>query len=176
MNGFTVAILFTLILNQMVIFDFAENSSLENWYIVNDDVMGGVSRSEIFINENGNAVFKGSVSLENNGGFCSVRYGLEKVLLTDSEKITLHIKGDGKRYQFRIKANRRDNHSYISYFETTGNWQTIEIPLNEMYPVFRGRKLDMPNFSHNSMEEIAFLIGNKKEEKFQIEIDKIELK
>ena len=138
--------------------------------------MGGMSRSTISINENGNAVFKGSISLENNGGFCSVRYNLEETPVTDFEKATFRIKGDGKRYQFRIKANRNDNHSYISYFETTGNWETIEIPLNEMYPVFRGRKLNMPNFSDNSIEEIAFLIGNKKEETFQLEIDKIELK
>jgi hypothetical protein len=176
MNHTISALLFISIINTMVIFDFTKNSNLENWQIINDNVMGGMSRSTISINENGNAVFKGSISLENNGGFCSVRYNLEETPVTDFEKATFRIKGDGKRYQFRIKANRNDNHSYISYFETTGNWETIEIPLNEMYPVFRGRKLNMPNFSDNSIEEIAFLIGNKKEETFQLEIDKIELK
>jgi hypothetical protein len=45
-----------------------------------------------------------------------------------------------------------------------------------MYPSFRGRKLDKPNFSEDYIEEIAFLIGNKSEEKFQLLIDKIELK
>lgn len=160
----------------MVIFDFNEKSSLENWYIINDNVMGGVSRSNISINEDGNAVFKGSVSLENNGGFCSVRYDFEEIDVTNFEKITFRIKGDGKKYQFRIRANRDDYYSYINYFETSGKWQTIEIPLREMYPVFRGRKLEMPDFSHKKIEEIAFLIGNKKEENFRLEIDKIELK
>lgn len=169
-------LLFISILNTMVIFDFSENSSLENWYTINDNVMGGVSRSEISINEEGNAVFKGSVSLENNGGFCSVRYDFEETPVTDFEKITFRIKGDGKRYQFRIRANRDDYYSYITYFETSGNWETIEIPLRKMYPVFRGRKLEMPDFSNDTIEEIAFLIGNKKEETFRLEIDKIELK
>ena len=171
-----LGLLFILIINPMEIFDFSKNNSLDNWQIINDGVMGGVSRSEISINEYGNAVFSGTVSLENNGGFCSVRYDFEKIEVKDSKKAVLRIKGDGKKYQFRIRANRNDYYSFISYFETSGNWETIEIPLNEMYPVFRGRKLDMPDFSGNAIEEIAFLIGNKKEETFRLEIDKIELK
>ncbi len=176
MNYTIITVLFISILNTMVIFDFTENSNLENWQIINDNVMGGVSQSDITINEEGNAVFKGSVSLENNGGFCSARYNFNEISVRDHQKITLRIKGDGKRYQFRIRANRNDRYSYITYFETSGNWETIEIPLGKMYPVFRGRKLDMPDFSGNVIEEVAFLIGNNKEEKFQLEIDKIELK
>ena len=44
-----------------------------------------------------------------------------------------------------------------------------------MYPAFRGRKLSIGNFSSKNIEEIAFLIGNKKEEHFKLEIDKIYL-
>jgi len=44
-----------------------------------------------------------------------------------------------------------------------------------MYPVFRGRKLDLNDFSSNGIEEIALLIGNKKEESFRLEISKIYL-
>lgn len=176
MNHLLSILLFISILNPMEIFDFSKKSSLNSWYIINDNVMGGVSRSNISINENGNAVFNGSVSLENNGGFCSVRHDLSEKSVSDFEKISLRIKGDGKKYQFRIRENRNDYYSYISYFETSGDWETIEISLKEMYPVFRGRKLNMPNFSGNSIEEVAFLIGNDKEETFQIEIDKIELK
>ena len=52
----------------------------------------------------------------------------------------------------------------------------MEISLSNMYPSFRGRKLALPNFSSKNIEEITFLIGNKKEESFQLEIDKIYLK
>ena len=45
-----------------------------------------------------------------------------------------------------------------------------------MYPSFRGRKLDEPNFYHESIEEITFLIANKQNEDFKLLIDKIELK
>ncbi|WP_367889209.1 CIA30 family protein [Polaribacter filamentus] len=118
----------------------------------------------------------GDISLENNGGFSSVRYRFEKILINKSTKISVRIKGDGKKYQFRIKSNSGDYYSYISPFSTTGEWQEIEIPLKDMYPSFRGRKLDQPNFSNDAIEEITFLIGNKNKEKFQLLIDKIELK
>lgn len=45
-----------------------------------------------------------------------------------------------------------------------------------MYPTFRGRKLDSPNYSADGIEEIAFLIGNKRAESFKLEIDAISLK
>ncbi|MFT7377466.1 MAG: NADH dehydrogenase [ubiquinone] 1 alpha subcomplex assembly factor 1, partial [Sphingobacteriales bacterium] len=57
-----------------------------------------------------------------------------------------------------------------------GDWQEIQITLKNMYPSFRGRKLDKPSFSEDYIEEIVFLIGNKIEESFQLQIDKIELK
>ena len=51
----------------------SKNIGIENWTIVNDDVMGGISKSGIFINEENNLIFKGYLSLENNGGFASSR-------------------------------------------------------------------------------------------------------
>jgi NADH dehydrogenase [ubiquinone] 1 alpha subcomplex assembly factor 1 len=176
MNYIFSVLMFISNLSVMVIFESSNSSSIGHWYTVNDNVMGGVSQSDIAIHENGNAVFEGSVSLQNNGGFCSVRYNNEKINAAGYEKVTFRIKGDGKRYQFRIKTDQRDSFSYTTWFNTSGDWETIEILLKDMYPVFRGRKLDMPNFSQNKISEFGFLIGNKKEETFRLEIDKIELK
>jgi NADH dehydrogenase [ubiquinone] 1 alpha subcomplex assembly factor 1 len=159
-----------------IIFDFNKSSNIKNWIVIDDVVMGGKSSGSFKLNSDGYGVFVGDISLENNGGFSSVRYRFEKILINKSTKISVRIKGDGKKYQFRIKSNSGDYYSYISPFSTTGEWQEIEIPLKEMYPSFRGRKLDQPNFSNDAIEEITFLIGNKNKEKFQLLIDKIELK
>ncbi|MFQ3181336.1 MAG: NADH dehydrogenase [ubiquinone] 1 alpha subcomplex assembly factor 1, partial [Polaribacter sp.] len=78
---------------------------------------------------------------------------------------------DGKKYQFRVKDNRANYHSFIAVFETNGAWQTIKIKLSEMYPAYRGRVLSIGNFSSESIEELAFLIGNKTVENFKLEID-----
>tara|TARA_B100000787_G_scaffold164747_1_gene147815 strand:+ start:47 stop:319 length:273 start_codon:yes stop_codon:yes gene_type:complete len=90
--------------------------------------------------------------------------------------VVLKLKGDGKQYQFRVKTNSKDYYSYITTFSTSGKWQEIEIPLKDMYPGYRGRKLDQPNFSSDYIEEIMFLIGNKKEENFKLLLDNLELK
>lgn len=158
-----------------LIFDFNKNSNIENWTIVDDVVMGGKSSSTFRLSAQGHGVFQGVISLENNGGFSSVRYRFEKIRIGESTKIILRIRGDGKKYQFRIKSNSDDYYSYIAPFSTTGDWQEIEIPLKEMYPSFRGRKLDQPNFSNDYIEEITFLIGNNRQEEFKLLIDKIEL-
>ena len=68
-----------------------------------------------------------------------------------------------------------DYFSFIAPFLTSGEWQEIVIPLEDMYPSFRGRRLNQPNFSSDYIEELAFLIGNKKSESFKLLIDKITL-
>lgn len=159
--------------SHMVIFDFESNSSLSEWYVVNDGVMGGLSEGKLSINKKGNAIFEGTVSLENYGGFTSVRYGFEPKNIEGKSKAVIHLKGDGKSYQFRVKTNTNDWLSYVYTFDTSGSWETISIPLDEMYPSFRGRKLDMPNFPIENLSEITFLIANKRAEDFRLEIDKI---
>lgn len=163
-------------MNNIEIFDFKTNSDLRNWQIVNDGVMGGTSQSKFYLNSQSHGCFEGTVSLENNGGFCSVRYGFNSIALNKNKIICLRIKGDGKNYQFRVKSNANDSHSYIYPFRTSGDWQNIEIPIIEFYPSFRGRKLDIPNYDGSNLEEIAFLIGNKKEENFQLLLDRTEVK
>lgn len=163
-------------MSSMIIFDFTAQSDIQDWLVTDDSVMGGESSGTFKLNADGFGVFSGSVSLENNGGFSSVRYRFDKLKIKGYDKISIKLRGDGKRYQFRIKSNSGDYYSYISTFSTSGEWQEIEIPVKDMYPSFRGRKLDQPNFSNDYIEEIGFLIGNKKDEKFKLLIDKIELK
>jgi len=160
----------------MTLFNFNPNSNTTNWNIVDDVVMGGRSNSTFTISNNGTGVFRGKVSLENNGGFSMVQYRFDTKKVDEFSKVIMRIKGDGKTYQFRIKSNNSDYFSYVSSFNTSGDWETITIPFNIMYPAFRGRQLDAENYPGKSMEMIAFLIGNKKAESFKLEIDTIELK
>ena len=37
------------------IYDFNKNETFDNWMIINDDVMGGVSNSNLSVDQNGNA-------------------------------------------------------------------------------------------------------------------------
>jgi hypothetical protein len=158
--------------NQLLV-DFNLNSDISNWQTVDDVLMGGKSKGHFKINKEGFGEFYGKVSLENNGGFSSLRHRFSLMKVQGLKEVVLSVKGDGKKYQFRIKDKISNDHSFITSFQTNGEWQTITITLSEMYPAFRGRNLSIGNFSSQSIEEIAFLIGNKTAEKFKLEIDKI---
>lgn len=155
----------------LVLYDFPNEVGLTGWYLMDDVVMGGRSEGQLELSDSGHGVYSGKVSLENNGGFSSLRFSPGETAVQTYTKCSFRIKGDGKRYQFRIKTNARDRHSYIIFFETTGDWETITIPIHEMYPSFRGRRLDMDNYPGELLSEISFLIGNKKEEQFKLEMD-----
>lgn len=158
-----------------IIFDFNPDSNIQDWRIVDDIVMGGKSVSSFTVTPDGFGLFEGKISLENNGGFSSVSYRFKKIKVNKDRNIIIKLKGDGKNYQVRIKDDSSHSYSYISPFATSGEWQEIKIPLKNLYPSFRGKKLDLPNFSHDSIEELVFLIGNKTPEKFSLLIDKIAL-
>ena len=157
------------------IFDFNADADLTNWYIVDDGVMGGLSDGRFEINEEGHGRFHGEVSTQNNGGFTMLQYYFEELAVKKFDFINVRLKGDGKQYQFRVKVNREDAHSYIINFETSGEWQDLKIPMKDLAPSYRGRTLEMPYFPNSSMEMIAFLIGNKRDENFELLIDRVEL-
>ena len=102
-----------------------------------------------------------------------MRNRFAKIVPNKYSKVIIRVKGDGKRYQFRIRSKIADDHVYIAFFETSNELEDIEILLSDMYPTFRGKRLEKPNYSKESLEEIAFLIGNKKAEGFKVEIDSI---
>jgi hypothetical protein len=172
-----IALLLSLMMvsNNPVLFDFSKESSLSNWLIINDGVMGGLSEGTLKITSEGHGSFTGQVRLENYGGFTSIRCATGKIETPEGAMIRMRVKGDGKNYQFRVKHKARDYQSYITTFSTTGEWETIEIPLSKLYPSFRGRVLDMPNFNHSNLTEFTFLIANKKAETFELLIDSVEL-
>lgn len=168
--------LLMIFLNSITLFNFESDSNMNQWRVVDDVVMGGRSQGTFQINAQGHGVFKGYVSLENNGGFSSIRYRNSFKLSPDYKTVAIRLKGDGKKYQFRIKHRTNQWESYIYNFQTTGDWEIIEIPLKEMYPSFRGRKLNKNNFNFDRIEEMGFLISNKTNEQFKLIIDAIKLK
>lgn len=162
--------------NANIIFEFNADCAIESWQVVDDVVMGGKSLGQCTLNNEGNGLFKGDVSIENNGGFSSIRLNTNTIQTASYEAILLHVKGDGTTFQFRVKRSTYDRHSYVFNFETSGQWETITIPLNQMTPRFRGYSLDLPNFNQEPIEQLGFLKASKKNTAFQLEIKRISLK
>ena len=153
------------------IYSFTTQNSVSEWRIVNDGVMGGISKSSLFLTSSGHGKFAGHVSLANNGGFASIQLNKKIGFTAENKFVLLKVKGDGKQYEFRIKAKTSQNASYVHPFSTSGEWQLIKLPLAQFYPKFFGRILDSPNFNFQTIEQLSFLIANKREEDFELLID-----
>ncbi|MCO6479623.1 MAG: CIA30 family protein [Phaeodactylibacter sp.] len=157
----------------MIIEDFNKENHL-GWIVVNDGVMGGLSRSRIEIPGDGTARFSGKVSLENNGGFASTRAEVREPIPPGIWKVAVRVQGDGKRYSFRIRTSGPYSRvSYKTEFDTRkGEWETHEFPLSDFIPTFRGRTLEgIPPIEGARIQEVGFLIADKQEGAFVLLID-----
>lgn len=67
--------------NMKEVYTFTTQTKINEWRIVNDGVMGGVSKSSIALTADGHGKFAGYVSLQNNGGFASIQLS-KKVALS----------------------------------------------------------------------------------------------
>ncbi len=156
--------------------DFTQAGAVDSWRVVNDGVMGGRSQSEIAFTDQGTALFQGTVSLENNGGFASVFTDIPPRPLGDQAGLAVRVRGDGKRYQLRLRTGeRRDRVSYSHAFATrAGAWMTVRAEWSEFVPVFRGRIVqDAPRLEPSRIRRVGFLISDKQAGPFQLEIDSI---
>lgn len=156
------------------LFDFASPEDIQSWQIVNDGVMGGLSQSTITYQPAGTALFRGAISLENNGGFASTRTLPRSYDLEGYTGIVFRVKGDGKQFQFRLRTNNRfDGIAYSFKFETkAGEWVDVTVPFSEFIPVFRGRILnDVETVAPKEIQQLGFLVTTKKAEAFNLEVD-----
>jgi len=122
----------------MRVTDFSRGDA--TWPHINDGVMGGVSSGEMVAGD-GYATFQGTVSFDNNGGFSSVRSPAIVYDLSAFDGLVLRVRGDGKRYGFRLKTDASfDGVSYQIQFEPpAGEWNEISVPFTDFIPVYRGR-------------------------------------
>ena len=159
----------------MTLYDFHPEQEPREWSVVDDVVMGGRSNGAFYINDDGNGVFHGKISLKNNGGFSSIRHRFPSKDIHAYRFFRIRLKGDGKKYQFRVRSLPRERHSYVAWFATTRQWQTVDIPIGEMVPRFRGMMLEREPYTGQYLSEIGFLIANGIAESFTLEIDTIYL-
>ncbi len=149
----------------------SKNIGIDNWNIVNDGVMGGISQSSIYLNEANNIQFIGNVSLENNGGFASCRMGYNGAQLKGVTKFLFRVKGDGNIYKlrFRMKGSYANYSADFSTIE--GEWVDIEIPIEEFKPYYFGRKTRAPRFKTHKINSLGILISDKQTGNFFLEVE-----
>lgn len=151
-----------------MLFDFRDPNTVRNWQNIDDPVMGGVSSSRITQGESF-AVFAGRLSLENNGGFASVRGRVVPADLTSFEKLVARVRGDGKIYVCQLRT--RDAVYWLRFETRAGGWQEFALPFAEFVPTYFG--VPRPNstpLNPAAIGEYGFLIADKQEGPFSLEV------
>lgn len=147
------------------------NIGIKNWNIVNDDVMGGISRSSLSMNDENNLIFSGYLSLENNGGFASSRLSFNKETLTGIKSFKMRIKGDGNIYKLRLRQNNRRASYSCDFKSLKDKWIEIDISLEDFKPSWRGYTYsDYPDLEIEEINSMGIQISDKQEGEFELEI------
>ncbi|MFL6585535.1 MAG: CIA30 family protein [Luteimonas sp.] len=142
------------------------------WITLDDDVMGGHSRSHVEVRA-GVLHLTGVTSLDDNGGFASAR-ARGAFDLDSATAMRLRVRGDGRAYQLRIATDARHRGSNVSWrgdFETRADeWIEVTIEFSGMQPTYRGTVLDGPALNLSKVEEIGLLIGDGQAGEFGLDV------
>lgn len=146
-----------------------------DWRVIDDGVMGGRSRGRVSVSAGG-LRFSGQLSTENNGGFSSVRGCLPHPrpgLLV----ARLYLRGDGRRYQFRLReTDEPDAPAWRAFFATTGEPQRVELPGAGFEAVIRGRRLEvLPGLRERTIRYVGLMLTSADEGPFRLDLERLEL-
>lgn len=148
--------------------DFSRSEVVQTFWLINDDVMGGVSRSRISSTD-GAMVFEGEVSLENKGGFASFR-GLVR-FPAKSAALLLTVRGDGQRYKLTLKLDdSTGTNQYQAAFVSPQEWQTLRFEPADFAASFRGRAVAAPIVRFVDVHYLGLLISDQQSGAFKIEL------
>lgn len=156
-----------------IVIDFSNKNESWRWAPIDDSVMGGVSASRLVSSGDGSCVFAGDLSLENNGGFASVRSAKAELGLEGSKGLSVKVRGDGKTYKLRLRMDgRMDGVSYeVSFPTTAGEWTEESFDLSEFRPTWRGRNVpNADDLDPSRVRSVTFMISDKQEGSFRLEL------
>ncbi len=161
-----------------VLFDFDKPDAIRIWRPVNDGVMGGRSSGKVKINQYKNLEFYGNLSLENNGGFASVRARDDGLSMQSGDTVVLRVRGDGRTYNFNVYTQRNlGGYSYRQSFATVnGKWVDVELPVDKFVATWRGRSFRNEALNPSAIAGLGILLGDKKPGGFKLEVESIRLK
>jgi NADH dehydrogenase [ubiquinone] 1 alpha subcomplex assembly factor 1 len=161
-----------------VLFDFTGADDAKEWQTINDGVMGGVSEGKVKISDKKTLEFFGTLSLENNGGFASVRSKAKKLGLEKGDVFVARVRGDGREYSMNLYVPRPlIAFSYRSTVQTKKDeWIEVKLPLDKFEATSFGKVVkDAGPVDPQEVNGLGFLLGDKKAGPFKLEVEWIKV-
>ncbi len=160
------------------LFDFTGADPAKEWQNVNDGVMGGVSEGKFKIREKKTLEFVGTLSLENNGGFASVRTKAKKLGLEKGDTVVAKVRGDGREYLLNLYLNKPlIAFSYRATVQTKKDeWIEVKVPLDKFEATSFGRVVkDAGPVKPEEVNSLGFMLSDKKAGPFKMEVESIKV-
>jgi len=158
------------------LFRFDTAATVADWSAIDDAVMGGVSRSRLRHDPAGHAVFEGEVSLQQGGGFASVRSAAQALGVPHALACVIEVRGDGKRYKLNLRTDDAfDGVNYQAAFEPpAGIWSVLRVPMAAFVPTFRGRRVaDAAPLDPAKLRQIGLMIADRQSGRFALAVRSI---
>jgi NADH dehydrogenase [ubiquinone] 1 alpha subcomplex assembly factor 1 len=161
-----------------VLFAFTGADATKEWQTINDGVMGGVSEGKFKITNKKTLEFYGTLSLENSGGFASVRTKAKKLGLEKGDTLVARVRGDGREYTLNLYVNRPlIAFSYRATVQTKKDeWIEVKVPLDKFEATSFGRVVkDAGPVAPKEINALGFMLSDKKAGPFKMEIESIKV-
>lgn len=162
--------------SRISLFAFDSPAAAAEWQAVNDGVMGGVSDGRFRITANRTLEFFGTLSLENNGGFTSIRTVTRALGLRVGDTLVVRLRGDGREYQVNLHTARGMRaFSYRAAASTRpGEWIEVRLPLNRFEATSFGQTIPGAGpVNPASVTSVGFLLAEKAPGRFLLEVGSI---
>jgi monofunctional biosynthetic peptidoglycan transglycosylase len=120
--------------------------------------------------------FFGTLSLENNGGFASVRTKTKKLGLEKGDTLVAKVRGDGREYLMNLSVPTiRIAYNYRAVFQTKKDeWVEVKIPLDKFEATSFGQVVkNAGQVNPTSVNGLGFMLSDKKAGPFKMEIESI---
>lgn len=160
-------------------FDFGLKKTGTNWNVMNDGVMGGLSKGSATLTDN-SLILTGEISLANNGGFSSIRSPWETIDLSAFSQTTIRYRSKGQVVAMCFEPNKRWWRPYylLDLQPTDGEWKTVtlELGLGKKYSIAKPRSEGLNKEVLKEILRFGFMTNDKKECSFEFEVDFVTFK
>ena len=160
--------------DKRILLPFAQSAELQGWRAIDDRIMGGCSLSRPEFIDGGGLRFRGVVSLDNGGGFASIRSPEADYALGGCSGVRLRVCGDGQRYKLGLRTDRFfDGISYQAGFTPPSDaWEEIDLPFTDFIPTHHGRRLTtVAPLDPARIQSFSLFIAERQAGPFHLEIE-----
>ena len=158
--------------------DLGEPDEFARWEVVDDGVMGGLSKGHI--EQAGDALsFTGTINT-NGGGFTSLRREFSEGAMAGARTLRVVYSGDARSYEVPLRSDARERGRRIAYRATLkpeaseGDWTIATIDLSQLETSLFGQQVDAPAFATGNAHSIGLIIADGIDGPFAMQLKRIE--